>query len=225
MAEKKTNTATKRTWEECLAILNAPVPPSALKKIDKKAGGSLTDINVGYAIHRMNEAFGAGNWKYSCSIVDSQIVRVSQPKKDWNTGVVDMDDKGDEFLFTVEGRIDIPGHGATVGPMFNSHKKGDPSDAIKSAQTGVFMQLLKYMGFAKEIYMGLFSNQVMNYTAPIPAPINLDDLIMEIEAAESQQALKVIYQQNPLFSNDADFVAALSKRKAKFPKPQPAATA
>jgi len=208
----------KPTLAERLAILNAPIPVEALKPIGGKAGGSLTDINVGYAIHRMNEAFGAGGWEYRSEIVHHDALRPH--KLDRNKG--EIAEGPTEFLFVVTGKIILPEYEKEVGPMANSHSKSDAADALKGAQTGAFMQCLKYLGFGKEVYMGLYTNAAQKYTGPIPEAPSLQEAIMELEAAQDTNALSMAYVNNALFHNDAEFMEAAqaAKKRVKSQKPQ-----
>lgn len=217
-------TAEKNTisFEQRLNTFCQPIPPEALKKIDKKAGGKLTDINVGYVIDRLNSSFGNGGWKFETELVSSDLIKGQRIfSKNWQSQQIEEKVLSDQWNFLVRGWIKFPEYGKEFGPMYNANSKEDSTDALKSAQTGCFMQIVKYMGFGKEVHMGLFDNAAGTYTKPVPEPFTVENAIMEIEAAKDRAGLMRVYHKYTLFNNDADVISAFGKAGKKFPKQKP----
>lgn len=251
-----------RTWQESIRILQLPIPREMLKPISGKGGGNLSTVHTGYAHHRMDQAFGPGLWSLERDVERSswQLLKGLEKRVKNKSRGNDPNSpeyvsyQVDEFIAVATCRFvfsvhDVPGFvkpSADVSPYRNgalwlegSHQGSDLGDAIKGSVTSAFMQLMKSLGFGKEIYSDLYSNAVSDYTMPFPklreglCPLHIEN---QIKGALTGDALNAVYVKNrnvwkpdvrfnTLLKEQSTKIKTLAERAANGVDKQPAAPA
>ena len=201
------------------------VPKEAQKSFNN-GRFSGTDINPMWRIKKLTEEFGICGFGWYYEITDKWL---EKGQDDIVAAFVNINlfiKIGEEWSKPIQGT----GGNTFVSKNKNGYQVSD--ECYKMALTDAISVAAKALGVGADIY---FSNDRTKYDTPketethkqevkpTPKTDEPSDIIFEmINKADTQEALKDIWDSYPNYQRNQKFKNALTNAKSKFPKLQPA---
>lgn len=201
------------------------VPKEAQKSFNN-GRFSGTDINPMWRIKKLTEEFGVCGFGWYYEITDKWL---EKGQYDIVAAFVNINlfiKIGEEWSKPIQGT----GGNTFVSKNKNGYQVSD--ECYKMALTDAISVAAKALGVGADIY---FSNDRTKYDTPketetpkqevkpTPKTDEPSDIIFEmINKADTQEALKDIWDSYPNYQRNQKFKNALTNAKSKFPKLQPA---
>jgi hypothetical protein len=112
--------------ENLVELLNAPLPPGAIKPHPAKP--YLSSINAIYVTERLNKVFGVGGWKLRVEVLDSS-----------------------DKMVTVKATFTVPEYDIEL-EQFGGNDNADKGDALKGATTDALTKIGSYLGIGQDVW-------------------------------------------------------------------------
>lgn len=120
--------------EEQIQKLRAPLPAEAISPHPSKS--YLSTINPAYVIDRLNEVFGPGAWRTTCTEIKEKEVKKTS---------------GVSIMVVVKLKLEVPDNGISY-EQYGGNDNDDLGDAYKGATTDALTKIASYLGIGLDVW-------------------------------------------------------------------------